>query len=251
MRKYASVFGLIARSSIYKILLVLCFSTGAQLALFRWRLFESLRYYGNNIGFQESFSRFDYLVGRSGVGVALAVTFIAVTVMLVLTGTQASSRVGYTLDRLSVSKRAIFAVQTVYNACAYLLLWTAELATIGAMGAMYLSCVPEPFAAPQGMLISFYQSPILHSLMPLADVLLWIRNAIILVSLSTVSARFPMIQRSGRFSAVVIALVLFIIVFFTALQTEAFNMLIVLLVCIGLTVDAMRGALKKEVSYEA
>ncbi|MBR2370399.1 MAG: hypothetical protein IKA82_00095 [Clostridia bacterium] len=250
MRKHLSVLGLIGRCSIYRICATLALLAVAELALFWWRLSEALRWYEHDIGVADSFSRFEYLIDRSHISWCLVIAFVAVTVLLCLTGIETKSRISYTLDRLSVSPRAIFLMQFFYNIFAYLLLWATQLALLLVMGNVYNALIPEDLLNPQGAFMAFYLNDFLHSLLPLADIPLWGRNLFILVSLGAVSAHFPKMQRKKHRPIAPVALVLFITVFFTVPRSGVFNILIVSLFCLSLTVSAMRGALKKEVSYE-
>lgn len=251
MKRHLSVLGLIGRCSIYRICATLALLAVTELALFWWRLSDALRWYEQDIGVADSFSRFEYLIDRSHISWCLVVAFVTVTALLCLTGTETKSRISYTLDRLSVSSRSIWWLQFSYNAFVYLLLLAAQLALLLTMSHIYNALIPAELLNPQGTLMAFYLNDFLHSLLPLADIPLWGRNLFIIVSLSAVSSHFPMEQRIKKHLPIApAALVLFIIVFFSVPRSGVFNILVVCSVCLLLTVTAMRRALKREVSYE-
>ena len=130
MKKYLSVLGLFARCSIYKFLwisLVLCLS---EISLF------FLNFHGK---YNENYvARFEFFVDKSHLDVCLAISFILVTFILCIPGTELGSKVGYTLQRLSISEKAVFYHQAAFNAMIFVFLWALQMGLLFILTSFFL-----------------------------------------------------------------------------------------------------------------
>jgi len=188
--KYASVFGLYARSSIFKVLGVLLCMSGVQIGLF-------LKHYvpSSGIGYQNPFV---VAVADCGIPKIFAGTFLVLTILLCMTGTEYSSKTGYTLRRLCVSERSTFFCQALYNIFAYILLLATQIVVIYIIGIIFLKSEPAKYVNVQAIFLAFYSDGFLHAVLPLEDVWLWGRNICWLVALGMTTAEFPYLQRRGN-----------------------------------------------------
>lgn len=221
MKKYVSVFGLFARSSLLWILAVLALMSGAEFFLFRARLSESLRTYellGSGMSTLES------MISRSAIPLLFALAFLAVTVLISLSGCAFRSRTEYTVFRLSVGERSVFFLQAAYNAVVYLLLLAVQAGVAFALCNHYVASAPAETVGNQTFFLAFYRNEFLHALLPMEDVYLWIRNLLLLVSLGLTSAEFPYRQRRGKYSFTVIALFFFVLRVFPAGIGDGFSL---------------------------
>jgi hypothetical protein len=63
-------------------------------------------------------------------------------------------------------------------------------------------------------MLAFWRNRFLHSLLPLGEVGLWIRNVLLIISFSLAAAEVPYLQRRHEFSSSVIWLTSYTVVFF-------------------------------------
>lgn len=228
MRRHISVFALIARNSLYKILAILLVMCVLQCSLFCFCFHETLKSYNANIDavdqvtertveapeLTEGVKRFEKLIIQSFFPQIFAVFFLFITLCLCLTGTEYSVQTGYTLCRLSISEKQIFLHQAIYNMLIYLLTVTVQICVIFSLGIFYTMNTPTEFVSNQTLFLAFYRSDFLHSLLPLDEFALWIRNGIGCVTLGFAAAEFPYKQRRRRFGGAILASVLLNYVFF-------------------------------------
>ena len=190
IRKYASVFGLYARGSIFKVLGILLCMSGIQIGLF-------LKCYVPSSGWSYE-NPFVVAVTDCGIPKVFAVTFLVVTILLCRTGTEYSSKTGYTLRRLCVSERATFFCQAIYNVFVYILFLATQIVVIFGLGMIFLKSEPENYRNVQAIFLAFYSDGFLHAVLPLEDIGLWGRNFCWLVALGMTTAEFSYLQRRGN-----------------------------------------------------
>lgn len=204
MKKHLSVFLLMVRSSFYPILgllvllaavqggifwLVLCGSTGEGLLL-------------------------ENVVAGSRLGLVFGLFFFRVSHFLIRTGRLPGSRQGYTLGRLGVSERWVFFWQAVYNVLMYALFYMAECLIVLGLSQIYIHHAPAEYVTGQTVFLAFYRSPLLHSLLPMEDGLVWLRNIVLLLSLGICAAQYPMGIRRGKRAKAVVFLMAMVPTFF-------------------------------------
>jgi len=206
MKKYLSVFGLFAQSSIYKILGIILLMILAETGLFAYAYIPTMS--------SEGIGRFEHYIDTSHINLCLAAAFILITVILCLPGTEFSSKVGYTLRRLSVSEKAVFFCQAIFNTISYLILWAVQVGILYAFSLWYTMKTPIEFVNNQSIFLAFYRSEFLHTILPLSEVMLWIRNILLFISLGFASAEFPYIQRRRKHSPFIVPLSIFMLLFF-------------------------------------
>lgn len=207
MKRHLSIWMLMARSTIYKVLglfLGLIAADGALFALMPWIEEQKVRSVASlapgasvAVELERMFQYFPVVFG---------VCLLALTAVLCLNGCEFSAKQGYTLRRLRVSQREIFAWQMIHNAVCYLLLWAVQAGVAFAVCRAYTARYPD-WVNSQTVFLAFYRNSFLHSLLPLADVWRYVRNAVLCVTLGMCAAAFPVLQRRGRRSggAVILA----------------------------------------------
>lgn len=161
MKKNVSVIKLAARSSIYKLLIVLGLSFIAECLLFEraWRLAESY----------DDILSLEYILEHSRIPIAAAVSFVVFTAFLCLPwlgifGTKPRT----TLNKLSVSAgRAAFWI-SIYNIGCYIIFWAVQLAALLLLCSLYLNSAGASNPATQ-ILLASWDTGYFHSLLPLSD----------------------------------------------------------------------------------
>ena len=211
MKKHMSVFGLFARSSFYKVLLILVAMCAVQAVCFHLEWQDALDVYE---AVDASLPSLERLFAKAATNVYFRVALVMVTVVICLPGCAFKSNTGYTLRRLSVSERGIFFYQAAYNTLVYLILMAVQLVMAFGLSQYYMATAPAECLSNQTVTLAFYRNEFLHSLLPFEDVGLWIRNGLLIVSLGLATAEYPYRQRRHKFSANAVALVMYTIVYF-------------------------------------
>ena len=240
MKHYLSVFAMLARGSVWRVLLLLCLMAAGQCGRFLHRLNTELILYDSRVQqFAEEaaeVTRLEEFFNFTTVSGTFGAAFLLVCIVLCLPGCGYGSVCGYTLRRLNISERAVFVMQAIYNAMMLTVLWAAEIIVCLLLCRAYVSAVDPSLVSHQTVGLAFYRSNFLHSLLPLADITVWIRNGIMLVVLSLAAASFPYKQRRGKFAADIVAYALLTVIFFTRSVEDGFNTFIT--VVLGLCIAA-------------
>ena len=212
MKKHLSVLGLFARSTLLPILGLLLVMGAVEFLFFHMELQNALTAHDAGVG--DGFPQLERLLDRSAANVWMALSFVLITAALSLTGCQFRTATGSTLRRLSVSENAVLLWQFVYNTLIYLLLAAAQTVICYGLCRYYLAAAPAEAISNQTLFLSFYRSELLHSLLPLSDLALWIRNLLLAPALGLAAAIFPYKQRNGFYSGSVIFLTAFAVITF-------------------------------------
>lgn len=203
MKRYLSVFEMITRSSIYKVLLVIVATIVAEIVFF-FNVFEA----------QEGVS-IEFYIEESYYSIIFLVAYILVTIMLVLPGMNIGSVQSYTLQRLSIKESRIFWVQALYNLCAYVLLWGAQLGMILGSFAYYQSNLPKgAIVSNQTLFLAFYRSDFMHSILPLEDGPGWWVLVLIATTTALAAASFTKLQRVGKFGFELLIMIVAVCIYF-------------------------------------
>ncbi len=203
MKRYLSVFEMITRSSIYKVLLIIAAMVVTE-AVFFYNLFSK----------QEGIS-FEFYMEESYYRVIFLVAYILVTLVIVQPGMNMGSVQTYTLQRLRIKESRILWVQALYNFCAYVLLWGAQLAVILGSFAYYQNNLPKgAIVSNQTLFLAFYRSDFLHTILPLEDGPGWWVIGLIAVTTALAAANFTKLQRSGKFGFELLLMVAAVCIYF-------------------------------------
>lgn len=193
MKKYLSVFTLSARRTLPRLLIILIVASAAQIALFYMTLQSSGGpYTADTMPLLQ-----DVISGSHMAWVMGAAFLLYMAVLCSVLGKKASGQTAYTTHRLPISEPAFYWIQALYNCCALLIFLGAEIASVMVMACLYDAQVHLAGASQHLVFLGFYQSGVLHSLLPLADVWTHIENLFIFLSLGISAARFSKKQSRG------------------------------------------------------
>ena len=246
MKKHSSVFGLFAKSSLTKVLILIAAMAVAEFVFFTSELKQATVEYG----ISESFPNIENFISRSFIPIICGIAFVLVSTALCLPGTSFSSKTGYTLDRLSVSPRAVFFCQAVYNLFIYLIFWASQLAICFGICLYYAKNAPEGAIGNQSIFLAFYRNEFLHALLPLSEVMVWIRNGFLLMALTIATAEYPYKQRHKKLGISAIAMVIFTAVFFKTEIANSFNTVLIIVVSIINVIEMCYNFFSEDNSYE-
>ncbi len=248
MKKHLSVLGVLARMSIYKILGVLLLTGLVEITCFYSRLERELSYVDAEVG--AGVAQIEHLIDNNVLSWCIGVSFVLVFILLAVSGTERGARCGYTLRRLSVSEKEVFLLGTLYNTLMLVFFCAVQLVLSYAMCVLYVNRVPAEHVGAQTVFLAFYRSDLLHSLLPLSDILLWMRNISLAMALGCAASGYSFYQRRKKFSASAIALCIFTIVFFVTELGDGFNIGLVIAVSLCNFAYMLFCVCSKEVEYD-
>ncbi len=243
MKKYISVFGLIARGSIYKIIICFILMLISEILLFSFKLEKAINLHST--GF--SMSQLETLIDNSFIKWVFTLGFVIVTFYLCIIGTEyGNSQTSYTIKRLRISERNVFFCQAVYNTIIFISLWAVQALTVFILCLRYVHTSPEEVIGNQTVFLAFYRNDLLHNILPLSDILVWIRNIFIALGLGFTSAEFTYKQRRKKLGATVIAFALYTIFFFSKELANTFNSYLTIIVSIIIIGETLYTVYKKD-----
>ena len=228
MKHYLSVFAMLARGSVWRVLILLCLMAAGQCGRFLHRLNTELMLYDSRVQqFAEEaaeVTRLEEFFNFTTVSGTFGAAFLLICIVLCLPGCGYGSVCGYTMRRLNISERAVFVMQAIYNAMMLTVLWAVEIIVCLLLCRAYVSAVAPSLVSHQTIGLAFYRNVFLHSLLPMADITVWIRNIIMVLVLSLAAASFPYKQRRGKFAADIVVYALIALIFFSRAIGDGFNL---------------------------
>lgn len=202
MKRHLSIWMLMARSTICKVLGLLLALAAADGALFALTLRQGTSILG-----------LEQVLTESHLSIVFGVCMVLLMAVLCLNGCEFSAKQGYTLRRLRVSQRELFLWQAAHNAVCCFLLWAVQTLIVLALCRVYAAQDPD-MVNSQTVFLAFYRVPFLHSLLPLADGWRYVRNAVLCAALGVCAAAFPVQQRQGNRGFAVVILTVLTVAFF-------------------------------------
>jgi len=167
MKKKLSVFGLAARMSIYKVMVLLIVLAAAETLLFL-RVDEKMDYiYFIEDAVKESYIFFAYIIG-----------FVLLCLILMESPKFGKSHQEYSIHRFGLSPKDTVIWWGVYNASAIIIFNIFQLLIIMALCSWHMTNWNYS-SGNQTMLLAFYRSAFLHELMPMDDWISWIKNIMV------------------------------------------------------------------------
>ncbi len=216
MRKFVSIFGLFAKMSFYKIILIFVILSVLQLSLYGIRLNVVLTEDINNIPMLEETFNFIY-----------PLSFLACLCMVckvLISSSNHSEKTAYTVQRLQIGEKAFFYIQTVYNFLMLFALFAVQAMLLFAMCKYYINNAPSELISEMSLFMAFYRVDFLHSVLPLDDIFMVFRNIFILVGLAFASASFSFKGRRGKFGySIIILAVITCIMFIQGIEDAPYN----------------------------
>lgn len=236
MKRYLSVFEMIARSSIYKVLLILVGMVAVEAAFFYSTMMHPE---GLNI---ESY------IDQSYYSIIFKIAYILVTLVIVLPGMNIGSTQSYTLERLRIKGKRIFWLQALYNTLAYMLLWGVQLMVILVSAKMFEKNLPLTAEwSHQTLFLAFYRNDFMHSILPLEDGPGWWLLGIVIIGTAIVTAGFTKQQRDGKFAFELLLMVVAVLISFPRAISYEYLFLIIATVFV-IVIMGMRWLLNLEVN---
>lgn len=193
MKKYLSVFSVIARESIYRISLLWLISAALQTAVFYVEM--NSEHVQKTRLIAEAFSPYG---DKICIPLIFALTFLLTGILLMKTGMEFRTKTGYTLRRLLISEKQVFVIQAVYNFIMILLLFVFETALCFILSNWGTAFIDAQFITNQTVYLTFYSSEFISNMFAGRDVMLIVRNIIIMLSVGVNLSLFSYSWRRGK-----------------------------------------------------
>lgn len=189
MKRYLSVFEMITRSSIYKVLAILIAMVAAEMIACAIAWQQPLALLKPNI---------EEWVDQSYFVIAFGVAYILMTVVLVLSGTNIGSVQSYTLQRLRIPEKKVYLLQCIYNILCYILLWGTQLAVLLGISTFYMNYKTHVVKSNQTVFLAFHRNEFMHSILPMEDFIGWFLLITLIAGTGIFAASFTRKQRQGK-----------------------------------------------------
>lgn len=222
MKRYISVFEMITRSSIYKVLGILLLMTGAETVMLIYAWNRPLAMMQPNL---------EEWIDQSAIIFPFWAAYWMVTKVLAFAGTNTGSMQGYTLQRLRIPEKKVHLLQSIYNILCYLILWVTQLSVLLVASAYYINHKTGVVLTNQTVFLAFNRNEFMHSVFPLEDYFGWFAIAFFIVGTGIQAAVFSRKQRSGKTAwSLAVFIVLAVVCFPRELGEEPILMIMVMLI---------------------
>lgn len=181
MKKVSSVWMLYARSTIYKLLGLLVLLGAADGMLFCLAM--------------KQHKGLEQIMVHSHIPLAALMVYLLWSAVLIV---PASTKAGYTLDRLRISPKAVFACHAGYNTLCYIVLWGFQAILLLSLFVWYGTQADPAIYGPQSILLACYSDRFLHALLPLRDLTAVLRMLVLVISLGIMAAAVSIKLRRGK-----------------------------------------------------
>lgn len=196
MKQHGSVFMLFARSSFYKVLLLLLAMILAE-GIWVYKTIQGMLE-KNQIEGNFPIMTPEAVFEEAHLMVFFAAAMILLAVILAFVGRSTTGHQEYTWNRLSITPKSIFLWQTVYNCGCFLLLWFVQAALAFGLCLYYIKTAETGAVTHQSLFLAFYREPFLHGLIPLQHTWYWVRNVLLFCSLGFAAAYDVYCSRRGK-----------------------------------------------------
>lgn len=236
--KYFSIFGLTARASFFKVILISILTAVSESSLFWLKMKKDVFPLFAN-GLNLPVPQLEKVISESFLSFAFAIGFIVVTLTLAEFGCEKNTKSLYTFQRLSITERGFFYCQAIYNVMTYVIFWAIQAATLYLICLWYANSVPTEYVGNQTVFLAFYRSDFLHSVLPMSEISVWIRNIILIIGLAFSAAEYPFKQRRKKFGATVFGLGIYAGIFFCTEFGTGINTFFMIIFSLGCMAEAI------------
>ncbi|MBQ9765600.1 MAG: hypothetical protein IJW18_05345 [Lachnospiraceae bacterium] len=175
--KDISALALLIKSSLYKILALIVEMTIIEFFIFYYIIDKGQNFAESELMITKAYIPYTFLA-------MLAIAFM----VLCFSEKGLDKKSGYTIQRMRISKKRFFVIKTIYNVfCIVLLFVVQTLVAIVLIRNHNVELIKGEHEYQQ-LFLAFYRNDFLHSLFPMAEVLRWIRNVLLVLALGMQAA---------------------------------------------------------------
>lgn len=239
MKKYGSVWALLARSSFPKIAAVLTGMAALEGGLLWARLRELRAESGELFGVYGQGP--ERLWADSYAWIVFLAAFGLVFAALVRTeGKRKDSRVEYTWRRLLLTKRELVTTAFLYNMLCFFVLFGVQAAVAVWFLVRYRETVFPGMVSPQLFFLAFMRSRHLHNVLPLMDAVKWVRNVLMLFALGLEAGKGAYVEAASNKTAAVLLFLLSAVCFYSDPGVSASDIGVTACCGIAVVIDLIR-----------
>lgn len=189
MKRYLSVFEMITRTTIYKVLAILILMViGEVISLYiAWN--QPLAQVQPNL---------EEWIDQSHMLAFFTTAYFLIAKVLSSSIANHGSMESYTLQRLRIPEIRVHILQCVYNVLCYVLLWALQLGVMLGASKVYMTYKTNVVLSNQTVFLAFYRNEFMHSILPLEDVFGWFLLLFFIVGTGVLAAAFSRGQRRGK-----------------------------------------------------
>lgn len=245
MKKYISIFELFTRSTIYKILPVFVAMGAAQIFMFHKAMLEWFPADSYHLDFQAiEYYTLEYMMDRSKSEIFLGIAFVAITAILCWNGCNIGSKSSYTIQRLQVTEKKIFIMQSIYNTLCYVLLWGTQIGVFFIQSSLYEARAGH--LTNQTIFLAYYRNDFMHSVLPLEATVRWMVNILIIVGCGISAAMFTYLQRRGKRTLSFLIIIAFVFIGYVQELGEVLGFVIVIFIWVPVAFWFYRHLIQKK-----
>jgi len=176
MKRYLSVFALLADSTLYKIFAVLITMAAAESAWYYWRLHTEASFY---------LPEFERIMGNTkGFHIIFVIAFALIYGMLLKTAADFhGSSQTYTISRLSISRKKISLLAFLYTGGCLILLWAVQTGLYILFSSIYTELYRQT-SYSIGLFLTSYYDAFFHGLFPRGFPEIHFRNAMLITGIA-------------------------------------------------------------------
>lgn len=235
MKRYVSVFEMIVRSSIYKVLLIVVGMIAVETVFFYQTLMNPQ---GVNL---------ELYIDQSQYSLIFKIAYVLVTIVILLPGRNRGSVQSYTLQRLRIKEKYLFWLQALYNVLAYVILWGVQLVMLFVSAALYRKYLPaSAIWTNQTLFLAFHRNDFMHSIFPLEDIYGIVLLLFMLIVPAVTAAAFTKLQRRGKFVWEIFVVVTTVMIAFPRFLAQDITFVVMVTLFIGVCA-LMRWSIYREV----
>lgn len=199
MRRYRSYLSLMARSTLYKELLLILGMAVVEGALFFYQSQKQITFLAAYTADREEVWMSRALtIGEMVENARLSLVWFGGLLLLSLLLIRTAGRWrDYTLNRLGLSRVQGNLLYGGYCAVSFVLLWGFQAALCLGMCLFYRQQLPAEMVTRQTILLSIYQVPLFSTLLPLANGLRWVTDVFVMAALGVCAAGGARLMRLG------------------------------------------------------
>ena len=204
MKKNRSMWMLYAGSTAKGLLLILIGMAAVESGLFWYTVTSSM-------SGPEPYQSISDLMGMAKLHVVFFAAFVLWSLVLTVFS---HTKAVYTLDRLRVTPIRRLVIHALYNTLSYVVLIAAQVGVAVGLVLWYKTQVDVFQYGPQSMLMAFYMSDFLRNLFPLGEVLLVVKNILLMGAMGLLTASVSVGLRTSNGYLVPLAMAMAHLAFF-------------------------------------
>jgi len=222
LKRYVSVFEMIIRSSIYKVIGIFAIMAVGEIILLTFAWNQPIA------ALQPSMEEW---VENSRIFVPFLAAYWVMTKVLASSGTNVGSMQSYTLQRLRIPEKKVHLLQCIYNIFCYAMLWISQLLILFVATDFYMKHKTGVILTNQTAFLAFYRNAFMHSILPMEDIFGWFMLVFFIVMTGVLAAGYARNQRRGKMTwTLIIFIALAVVCFQRALGVEPIFQLMVTLI---------------------